>query len=422
MPAAVVRYMTALALSQKRTLAAVALCGLLVGLAGCSGLSPLGDGGPADDETTDGPDVTAELTDLPETHPETVRSAGSVTITRTVTVSTANSNLNQETTWRIDFESGRAYKSMQPLGGTDSEKFRTANGTVYERLGTGSRQFVRPDRTTPIDTEQALQVSGALESVVDASERTGTRTTDGVEATVYVADDLDAFPEGYRENLTTATIENYRSVLVVAPSGYVVNSTVATTISRDDRTQRIRQTIRFTGLGQTTVEDPGWLADASAFARQPGPGDVVSRTYNATGEGGLVQLNVSAEKQELDPPSTVGPQLSENPIFRNDLLNSVRVGSIARYYFLLDTVERVEIRIHYDQRQIAPENESELRVAVRNDTNGFWDLLNTTVDEEANVVTATITDPENLEKYQGKTMLAMHFEEFVERLRDRSRR
>jgi hypothetical protein len=88
----------------------------------------------------------------------------------------------------------------------------------------------------------------------------------------------------------------------------------------------------------------------------------------------------------------------------------------------LGTIERAESRIHDDQRQIVPENESELRVAVWNDTKGFWDLLNTTVDEEQNVVTATITDPENLENYQEKTMIAMRFETFVKRSQERSRR
>lgn len=403
-------------------LAAVALCCFFVALAGCSGLSPLGNEAPSDNASTGGTDIATELADLPKTHNESLRSAGSVTVARTVQVSTAQRDLNQRTEWGIDFESGRVYKSIKPLGGTGSEKFRTANGTVYERLGSGSRQFVRPDRTTPLNTEQAIRVSSAFESMVDAYERSGTRTTGGIEATVYVIDSVDALSEGYRENLTTASIENYRSVLVVAPSGYVVNSTVATTISRDGQTRRIRETVRFTDLGETTVKDPEWLANAKAFASQPGPGDVVSRTYSATGEAGLVELEVSAEKQELDPPATVGPQISENPTFRNKLLNSVRVGSIARYYFLLDTVERAEIRIHYDQSQIAPENESELRIATYRGGDEFWDVLNTTVDEEENLVRATITDPENLEKYQGETMIAMRFEEFIERLREQSQR
>ncbi len=408
--------------SPNRTLAAVALCCLLVSLAGCSGLSALGDDGPSDNESTDADESAAQLAAVSETHADYLRSAGNVTVTRTVQVSTETRELDQRTRWRIDFESGRTYKSTQPLGGDSSEEFQTANGTVYKRFGSGPNQFVRPEQTQPLNPEQAVRLSTALDSAADRFERRGTRTTDGVEATVYVADGLNALPDGVSENQSTATVEDYRGVVVVTPSGYVINETTAVTVSREGQTRRVRETVRYTDPGQTSVEDPDWLADAKAFARQPGPGDVVTRNYSAEGESGLVELEVDAEIQELDPPATVGPQLSENPIYRNDLLNSVRVGSIARYYFLFDTVERAEIRIHYDQSQIAPENESELRVAVRNDTTGWWDLLNTTVDEDRNIVTATITDTENLEKYQGETMIAMRFEEFVKRLRGQSRR
>lgn len=407
--------------SRKRTLAAVALCCTLVLLSGCSGLSAFGDDGTSDNESM-GEDTGTRLANVSETHAEYLRSAGNVTVTRAVRVSDGETELNQTTRWQIDFNSGRTHKSREPLSGTPSEVFQTANGTVYERFGSGPNQFVPPEQTDPLAPEQAVTLSTPLDSAADRYERRGARTTEGVNAAVYVADGLDAAPPTYRENLTTATVERYRSVVVVAPSGYVINETTAVTVSREGQTRRIRETVRSTDPGQTSVGVPDWLDDAKAYARRPGPGDVVTRTYNATGEGGLVELNVSAEKGELDPPATVGPTISENPLYRNDLLNSVRVGSIARYYFLLDTVERVGIRIHYDQSQIAPENESELRVAVRNDTDGWWDLLNTTVDEERNIVTATITDPENLEKYQGKTMIAMRFETFVKRLEERTRR
>lgn len=407
---------------RKRTMAAVVFCCLLILLAGCSGLSGLGDNGTDTNEPTGDDTISTRLANVSETHAAYLRSAGNVTVTRTVQVSEGGTELEQSTQWNIDLESGRTYKSRQPLSGTPSEEFQTANGTVYERFGSGPRQFLPPEQTDSLDPEQALTLSTPLDTAADRYERRGTRTVDGVSATVYVADDFSAASDGYRENLTSATVEGYRSVIVVAPSGYVINETAAITVSRDGQTRRITETIRFTDPGQTSVAEPDWLDEAQRQARLPGPGDVVNRTYNATGEGGIVELNVSAKKGELDTAGAVGPTISENPIFRNDLLNSVRVGSIARYYFLLDTVERVEIRIHYDQSQIAPENESKLDVAVRNDNDGWWDLLNTTVDEERNVVTATITDPENLERYQGKTMIAMRYETFLKRLKERSRR
>ena len=405
--------------ARRRTLAAVALC-FVIALVGCSGLSGVGDDGPGDNGPTDD-EIVTQLANVSETHAEYLRSVNNVTVVRTVEVSSGGQTLKQRTQWQIDFDSGRAYKSTEPLGGSDSEEFQTANGTVYKRFGTGPRQFVPPEQTEPLAIEQAVTLATPVDSAGNFYERRGTRTVDGVEATVYVADDYGAAPDGYRENLTTASVERFRSVVVVAPSGYVINETATLTVSSEGRTRSITETVRFTP-GQTSVKDPEWLDEAKTQARKPGPGDVVARTYNATGGSGLVELNVSAEKQELDPPATVGPQISENPTYRNELLDSVRVGSVARYYFLLDTVERVDIRIHYDQSQIAPENESELRVAVRNDTTGWWDLLNTTVDEDRNIVTATITDPGNLETYQGETMIAMRFEEFVKRLREQSRR
>jgi hypothetical protein len=386
---------------------------LLVSLSGCSGLSGLGDD--TGDNESVGDELDTQLANVSEAHAEYLRAAGSVTVNKTVQFNTGGTEINQSTRWQIDFESGRISKLRRPLVGSASETFRTANGTVYERLGGGTDQFVPPERTDTLAPEQAVRLSTPLDSADDRYERRGTRTADGVDGTVYVADGLDAAPESSRENLSTADVEDYKSVIVVAPSGYVINETATITISSDGQTRHIRETVRFADLGQTSVDEPAWLDEAKAQAKLPGPGDEVTRTYDATGEAGLVELNVSAEKGELDSPATVGPQISENPYYRNDLLNSVRVGSIARYYFLLDTVERVAIRIHYDQSQIAPENESELRVAVKNRT-AFWDLLNTTVDEERNVVTATITDPDDLEQYQGRTMIAMRFETFVERL------
>ncbi|MFC7195807.1 hypothetical protein ACFQL4_16185 [Halosimplex aquaticum] len=170
---------------------------------------------------------------------------------------------------------------------------------------------------------------------------------------------------------------------------------------------------RFTEVGSTTVPTPDWLSEAKAVAARPDPDDVVTRTYNATGEDGRVEMDVTATHGELDGYATVGPEVNSNPMFRNEFLNRYRVGEVARYYFLLDTVESVTIRVHYDDAAVDDGNESTLRFVTLNRTSQTFEPIDSTVDTENDTVSATFTSEAALDRHQGKTFLALRWPQYV---------
>lgn len=364
--------------------------------------------------------TTAGGSNLTESHLAALRAAGSVTVNTTIvrTVDDGNetNTLRQVQIGRIDFESGRAYARFEPFLGGPRERYRNESGATFTRTGTGD--YFGPDRSDAINV---TRLAGITSVEPDAIERHGAGTVDGVSGTVYTVDSATV-REYSSGDIDPENVSASDVTYVVDDAGYMKYMRMNVTI--EVREKRVTQSARrrFTEVGSTTVSEPGWLDEAEAVAVRPGPDDVVTRTYNATGEDGQVEMDVTAAYGELEGYATVGPEISENPVARNEFLNRYRVGEVARYYFRLETVEAVTIRVHYDDAAVDDANESTLRLAMLNLTTMKIEPVDSTVDTTNDTVSATITGEAAVDRYQGKPFLLLRWPQYVSGLQERDGR
>ncbi|WP_459194866.1 DUF7537 family lipoprotein [Halosimplex sp. J119] len=370
-------------------------------------------------ETT-GSTVGGDESAIWDSHLSALRAAGSATVNTTTvqTIRTGNRTVTrtQVRLGRVDFGSGRAYTRLDPLSGGVRERYRNGSGATFTQTGLG--KFFGPERSDAINTTQILTVTRGNP---DALERRGSGTVDGFDGTVYTADSYT----GLWNDSTDVDPENvtaFNLTYVVDDAGYVKYLGVTVTVEIEDRQLVHSARRRFTEVGSTTVSEPDWLNEAKAVAARPDSDDIVTRTYNATGEDGRVEMDVTATHGELDGYATVGPEVSSNPMFRNEFLNRYRVGEIARYYFSLDTVESVTIRVHYDDDAVEDGNESTLRLATLNRTTQLIEPVDTTVDAEHDTASVTFTNEASLNQYQGETFLLLQWSQYVSGLQERDDR
>lgn len=387
------------------------LVGLLILVAGCQSVSPDGptEGQAAGDAvgTGSGIDLDAQESKLREVGSVTVRSSSTMTRRSMGSTTTRNQTRYAE----LDFESGRAFTRLDPLGGSISEAYRTGSdgGVTYEVHNPETYpQYVDPERSREIDRSQLVGILSVDEA---ALERRGADTVDGVSGTVYVADSFEAVEPGAYDSVTPDDVTDFR-VTYVVDEGVVRYQRIDLTATRDGVEMSESTTKRFSDVGSATVSQPDWLETAKSEASEADFDDVIVRTYNASGDRGLVELDVAAKKAELDGASPVGPRINDNRMYQGERIDRYRAGSIAKYYFLVDSVENVTIRVHYDDGAVDAANESGLRLVTLNRTTQLFEPVDTTVDSEENVVSATITDPEKLDHYQGKTFLALRWQQY----------
>ncbi|QLH84169.1 DUF7537 family lipoprotein [Halosimplex pelagicum] len=369
-------------------------------------------------ETVRTPTATATSTapSFPDEHVGRLRAAGNVTVRtttdRTVEDGDPTATQTQSRDVRIDFESGRVYSQFEPILGGGRDRYRNESGATFTRFGPGN--FLGPERSTPLDPVALVNVTAPD---ADALERHGTGTVDGVNGTVYTVDSIDAFGDGYGD-LDPENVSAFDLTFVV-DDGYVSYQRVNVTLATEFGTVSYSSRRRFVDVGSTTVPEPDWLSRARPGGAGPNPDDLETETYEATGEDGQVELDVTAPNADFGEYAAVGPVVSENPMFRNDFLNRYRVGEIARYYFRPDTIESVTIRVRYDDDAVDDANESTLRLVVRNATTQTLEPVDSTVDTANDTVSATLTSEAALDEYQGRTFLALRWPQYVSGLRER---
>lgn len=395
----------------------LALMGLLILVAGCQSVSTDGptEGQAAGDAvgTGSGIDLDAQESKLREAGSVTMRS--STTMTRRSMGSTASRNQTRYA--ELDFESGRAFTRLDPLGGSIREAYRTGSdgGVTYEvRNPETYPHYVDPERSREIDRSQLVGILSVDEA---ALERRGADTVDGVSGTVYVADSFEAVEPGAYDSMTPSDVTDFR-VTYVVDEGVVRYQRIDLTATRDGVEVSESTRTRFNDVGSTTVSQPDWLETAKSEASKADFDDVIVRTYNASGDGELVELDVAAKRGELAATSRVGPRISDDPLFEVEDIDRYRVGSVAEYSYQVDSVENVTISVHYDDGAVAAANESDLRLVTMNRTY-LSEPVEATVDSEANVVSVTFTDPEKLDQYQGKTFLVFKWPQFRQTMNER---
>lgn len=345
-------------------------------------------------------------------HIARLRAAGNVTVRTTTeqTVSDSDQSVTQTQSrevW-IDFERGRVRSEFEPLAGNGRERYRNDSGATFTRLGGDS--FLGPGRSDELGTET---YAGVVTGDADAIERTGTGTVDGVSGTVYTVDSLDA-AEAY-SNLDPENVSAFELTYVVADAGHVSYQRVNLTYAAEGRTVSYSSRRRFVDVGSTTVREPDWLSEARAVAARPDPDDLVTRTYETTGEGGRIELEVTAPHSELEGSGDrYDPDINENPRLRYEGLNDYRVGEIANYYYPAETAESVTIRVHYDDDAVADRNESDIGLYTRNRTDLTFEPVNSTLDAANDTVSVTLSTDAALENCQGRVFIALRWPEEAE--------
>lgn len=241
---------------------------LLVALAGCGAVSP-GDSNPtataAETTVGDGPDAghAVDAFDLAEAHRDALAN-DSFTATTTITVQYANGTaaLRQFARTRLDPETG-ALLLRQTAGGSDPAQFGVPNddvldwwanesGSVYRVTHeNGSVEYSeRPGRNVP-RVEQATRWEdvAALLSALDA------RYVDGEDGDIVVATGSDvqvAYGEPSEVSVTARLSE----------SDHLHSYTVSYRATRNGTPVQVTRTVRFTNVGETTVDQPAWVSEA----------------------------------------------------------------------------------------------------------------------------------------------------------------
>lgn len=241
---------------------------LLVALAGCGAVSPgdtaatnttaepTVDGGQSDEQAVD-------AFDLAEAHRDALGN-DSFTATTTITVQYANGTaaLRQFSRTRIDPETG-AVLLRQTAGGSDPAQFgvpvdgvldwwANESGSVYRVTHeNGSVEYSeRPSRSVP-RVEQATRWEdvAALLSALDA------RNVNGEDGDTVVATGSDvqvAYGEPSEVSVTAR----------LSDSDHLHSYTVSYRATRNGTPVQVTRTVRFTNVGETTVEQPSWVSEA----------------------------------------------------------------------------------------------------------------------------------------------------------------
>lgn len=241
---------------------------LLVTLAGCGAVSP-GDGEPANAsvETTveggSGDEQAVDAFDLAEAHRDALRNQ-SFTATTTITVQYANGTaaLRQFSRTQIDSETGTVLL-RQTAGGSDPPRFgvpvdgvvdwwANESGSVYRTTHeNGSVEYSEwPSRSVPrIEQATRWEDVAALLSALDA------RYVDGEDGDTVVATGSDVQVTYGEPSEVTVTAR-------LSDGDHLHSYTVSYRATRNGTPVQVTRTVRFTNVGETSVEQPSWVSEA----------------------------------------------------------------------------------------------------------------------------------------------------------------
>lgn len=251
---------------------AIATVALLVLSAGCqspSGTSPADTGqtptsaDPTDTESANRSDemATNETNDdavrserFFETHEQTLRDAGNVTVEFSATTRYPESDLvgrSTDASYRFDFDSGRAHRIITQTRIGISGPAQTS---YTYRNETGSL-FTKYDRRSATRFEINATINPQLSNESQLVYR-GEKTVDGVNGSVYTLDSYDGLESGRYAD--PDNVIEFDITYVVDEAGYVAYQRVNMTRDWDGETVITRDRRWFESVGSTTVPRPNW--------------------------------------------------------------------------------------------------------------------------------------------------------------------
>lgn len=236
---------------------------VLVALAVLAGCSAPSDAGQTLD-TVEYPDGVSKAgvtnaTALVDSH-ETALTNASYTVSQTRTMSTGNDSKTAESTVSMDASSERV-RSVTRQSGLTVRTFY-ANGTVYVNRSVGDASEVRTQSADRDFGAYQSQFAGArgdfLTQLLDVVTLNATGVTTRGDATL-ITYDVTGVEESAAQQFEGS---NVSGSLTVDTDGQVRHATFEQ--ATGDRTLTVEVT--YSGVGDTTVETPGWVVDARESA------------------------------------------------------------------------------------------------------------------------------------------------------------
>lgn len=257
----------------RRQFTALAVVALLV-VAGCSG----GGGGDgtttAPGDTTTAVDATTaepiygpplDATEVADAHYAALEDAGSYSVESNATqeLSSQNRTTATSTLIRGDLASGAVYTRTAAQQQT-IEGYGFGNGTAYQRFQTNDQvQYVNASGRMGNASQYARTTIESYVGLFDFSYA-GTTTENGETVHVYEAEgasELNTSAPAFG-TLNESNVDAASATMHVREDGLVTLAGYDLTATIQDVEQRVDVTQRFTGVGETTVEEPSWLGEA----------------------------------------------------------------------------------------------------------------------------------------------------------------
>lgn len=256
---------------------AVLAVGVLVLLAGCSAVPFAGGSGeeiPSDEQSAE---------EFKQAHASALEEQGSFTTTVEVTQSQGDKSQTNTYMYEVDTASNQALSTVETPA--SAIQLYTAGDTTFVQQSAGNQTAYQMDSAPydaavqPVTTEEATLSNAVLPIGNVTYQETGTKMYNGVEVTVYEANEEEAKKALGGSDESKTTVESFESEIYVDENGIVRYQTVSYKMSANGKTLEASLELEITDVGSTTVEEPDWIDTAKEQAQE-------DESTNETNESG----------------------------------------------------------------------------------------------------------------------------------------
>lgn len=341
----------------------------------------------AEHSTLDKTDEPPTVDRLVSEHTAALNEAGSFTLSRSgiVHLGTADKSKKWNSTGHVDTESG-AILSFLNISGYTYTTYVSPSKKPYQKVSfpeSDSHAYQNPHSSTPtIDRFRRAPLADLLASF--EFHRNGSTTLDGKRVAVYTVSSVVRSPN---RNLSAlrfdpANVTRTKARLYVTESGLVKKLTYNVTTSSGGTTRTYRSQFFYGNLGTTEVDEPNWIDEAAV--------EIYPHTGSIRNESLGVSVTVS-DVGQADEALTVKRRTRGVFSHGDGAFREAQVSPLVAVRLEYgSTVNLTAIRFSYDESAIPDGDEQELSVYRWNWTSQTFDSLETTIDDETNVVQAEI--------------------------------
>lgn len=253
----------------QKVLATIAV-GFVVVLAGCSSVPFVGDSGTQQQELAD---------DVKSSHQDALEESGSYSVSYTFEQTQAQNGQERSNTvngsYAVNLDDGKALQTVQTSRANTARY--TSGGTTYTQLKVNesmpAEDAVYQAASEPyngssgaVNTTQATGIQFLLTDNI-TYESAGTETYDGTDVTVFEAD-AESSSKAIKNEIEAqggaqeVSIKDFSATLYLDSDGVVRYHSWSFSAQISQATVTYDVELDVTSVGDTTVEDPGWLTSA----------------------------------------------------------------------------------------------------------------------------------------------------------------